>query len=134
MANEAVIVNLGPNGGNPIKFTVADGTNISKGTLLKLSGDRTVAASAANSDVFAGIAAADKEANDGATKLSAYTEGIFDLVACTAGVTLGGIVSISLANIIKQATEAEMVTGDIVGKCIETASDGETVQVMLGVI
>ena len=132
MANEASIIEL--SGMNPIMFTCADGTNISKGCLLKLTSDpNTVAASAADSDVYAGVAVADKEANDGATTIAVHVPGqmnVFDMTACTAGITLGGIVSLSGANIVKQATEAEMVTGDIVGKCMETAGDSEVVRVI----
>jgi hypothetical protein len=134
MANEADIVSLGPNGGNPIKFTVANNINISKGTILQLLDERTASAASANSEVFAGIAAADKEANDGSTKLAAYTEGIFDLTGGAATITAGMLVSISLANLIKPATEAEVVTGDVIGKAYATSSAAEKIQVMVGQI
>jgi hypothetical protein len=136
MANEAVIVNLGPNGGNPIKFTVADDTNISKGALLGLVDPRTASGGVtlANSTPFAGIAAADKEANDGSTKLSAYTEGIFDLTCGPAVSPAGLLVSISLGNLVKPATEAEVVTGDVIGKTYETGTAAEKIQVMVGQI
>lgn len=131
MANEATIIEL--SGMNPINFTVADGTSISKGTLCKLSGDHTASASSA-ADVFAGIAAADKVANDGSTTLALYTPGqgnIFDLTNATSAITLGGICSLSGANLIKQALEAEMVTGAVVGKVLEAAATSEVVRVLV---
>jgi len=131
MANEATIIEL--SGMNPIMHTCADGTNISKGTLLKLTSDpNTVAASAADSDVYAGVAAADKEANDGATTIAVHVPGQMNVFDMTAGydVTLGALVSLSGANIIKPATEAEVVTGDVIGKCMETATTAEVVRVI----
>ena len=131
MANEATIIEL--SGLNPHNFTVADGTNISKGTLLKLSSDpNTASASAADSDVYAGVAAADKEANDGATTLAVHVPGqgnIFDMTCGGAGVTLGAMVSLSGANVIKNATEAEFPTGDVIGQALETGSAAEVIRV-----
>lgn len=133
MANEAVIVELGVDGGRPTRFTCADGAGISKGTLLKLADNRTASASAAR-DVFAGIAAADKVASDGATTISAYTKGIFDLTCnATDGITAGDWVGISGANLIYSQQNADVTTisGGLLGKALEDASAGEVIQVML---
>ena len=113
MANEAVIIELGPDGGRPIRRTVADGTSISKGTLLILSSDpNTATASAAGStgSVWAGIAAADKVASDGSTNLAAYTTGVFDLTNSTVALTLGSMVAISGANTLRAATSADFIS------------------------
>jgi len=135
MANEAEIIELGPNGGMPIRFTVADGTSISKGTLLKFADPRTASASSGDADVFAGIAAADKVANDGATSIAAYTEGIFDLTCITGSAplpTAGMQVVISGANLIKAAIAANLLTGAVIGKALETGATGEVIAVKLG--
>jgi hypothetical protein len=115
-----------------VRYTVADGTTISKGTILKLSGDNTAIASS-GADVFAGIAFMEKLANDGSTQITAALDGIWDISA-TAGtaITLGGIVSLSGANVVKQAVEAEMVTGAALGKALEAASAGEVIRVAVG--
>ena len=132
MANEAVILEL--SGQNPVNFTCIDNINISKGALLKLSGDYSVANSSA-AGVFAGIAAVDKVANSGETKIAAYVPGqgnIFDIAnASTGTITLGGIVTLSGANVVRQALEAEMVTGAVVGKALEAAAAGETIRVIV---
>ena len=132
MANEASIIEL--SGMNPINFTVADASNISKGALLKLSGDYTVVTSgAADNAPYAGIAAADKEASDGATTIAVHVPGqgnIFDIKNASGTITNGGIVSLSGTNLIKQAVEAETVTGAVVGKALESASASEVVRVI----
>lgn len=131
MASEAVIVQLNPNA-NPIEFTVASGVAIAKGTLLKLADPRTVSASAADSDVYGGVAAAAKADNDDATTLSAHVPGagnIFTMV-CGIGITAGAIVSLSGVNLIKPATSAEILTGDQVGKALETGAVSEAIEVL----
>ena len=133
MANEAVIIELGPNGGKPQRFTVANGTAITKGCLLQLSGDYTASASSGSGDVFAGIAAADKEASDGATEIAAYTEGIFDITnSAGAEITLGNIVTISGANFIRSAVAGDLLTGAVVGKALEAGSPSEVIRVDIG--
>jgi len=79
MANEAtLVIETAP----PIAFTCADGTGIEKGTFLTLSDPMTVAATGANANaVVIGIAAAEKIANDGNTKIPVYLEGIFKVLA-----------------------------------------------------
>lgn len=135
MADEAVIIELLGNQGNVVDFTVADGVSISKGTILRLTDPRTASASTAAGEAFAGIAASDKIANDGSTNLGAYTYGIFDLKVSGASVVAGEAVIISGANLIAEAAAANLLTGDTVGKALETAAGGtaETIEVLVGV-
>ena len=129
MANEAILKNRVH---DPIDFIVADGAGIEKGTICKLSDPRTAAASSAN-DVFAGIAASEKIASDGRTRLALFRSGVFDLTACAAaaGITAGSQVSLSGANLIKPATAGELLTGAAFGVALETASANEVIEVLL---
>ncbi len=129
MANEAV---LKLKASTPIDFIVADGTGIEKGTICQLTDPRTASASD-GANVFAGVARREKIASDGRTRLSMIVGpgDIFDMKDAGDGITAGGLVSLSGANLIKQATEAEVVTGAAFGKALETASAGETIEVML---
>ena len=130
MANEAVLRNKFS---DPIDFTVADGTGIEKGTVLKLTDPRTASANDGTGDVFAGIAHREKIANDGRTRLSAFVDGIFDMtVNAGVGVTLGAQVATSGANLIRDATEAEIAAGKSIGKALETGAVDEVIQVMVG--
>lgn len=130
MANEALCIET------PTEFaryTVADGTGIAIGTLLKLGSDpNTAAASAADSDVFAGIAWEEKTASDGIVELTAALNGVWDITCGAEGVTLGALVSLSGANLIKDAVEAEFPTGDVIGKALETGSGAEVIRVRVG--
>ena len=134
MANEAVPVELGVNGGNPVDFTVASGAAIDQYTILKLADPRTAAASS-STDVFAGIAAAAKKSDDYSTNLSAYTSGIFKLTAAPgATITAGGGVVLSGANLIKQGVAGDLLTGATFGKAMESIASATTGEVMVGTI
>ena len=132
MANEAIIVQLLGNGGDPIEVTVADGAGIVKGTLMKIADPRTGSATSADGDKFIGIAAAEKVANDGSTTLSVYTHGIFDLKDSGAGITAGTYVKMNGANLIATADEAgAQDLSEIVGLALETAGAAEVIEVLI---
>ena len=126
MANEAVIVDLGPNGGAPYQYTVAEGTTIEKGTLLKFSDPRTAAAADARFNNFAGIAAAEKVGSDGSTTLAVYTEGIFDLYAGGEQITAGQPVILSGTNniIVSGASLTAASGAQVIGIALESAAGG----------
>ena|SRR3990167_6377954 len=133
MANEAVPIIA------PTKFsqvTVADGTAITKYTLLKLATDpNTAIASSGTGDVFAGILMHDKTISDGSTTATAALDGEWDLTFnAGAGGTLGAMLVLSGANLVRAAVAGELLTGAIVGKLLETASASEVVRVRLGAI
>ncbi|MAF42681.1 MAG: hypothetical protein CMI54_00740 [Parcubacteria group bacterium] len=131
MANEAVIIQLLGNGGDPIRFTVADGAGIEKGTIMKISGDNTAAASTADGDLLVGIAAAEKVASDGSTTLAVYTNGIFDLtVDGTNTATLGYPQKADGTNLISDADDdtAEGMM-EVIGYAMEAGSTNEVIAV-----
>ena len=74
MANEWTLVTRTE---DPVDYTVADGTGIEKGTLLKLTTSGTAIISTCSGDVCVGIAAREKIASDGRTQLAVFKKGIF---------------------------------------------------------
>lgn len=130
MANEAVIIELTNNGGNVVRYTVADGTSISKGTLCKLTDPNTASASTAKTDVWAGIAVADKVANDGSTTLGFYKAGCFDL-KCGDAVTAGTMLALSGGNIVRLGVALDLISGCNLGYAEEDASSNEVIRVRL---
>lgn len=141
MADEAVVIELLGNRGNPLRFTVPNGTAVSAGTLMVLVDPRTAIKSTyqatAPDQRFAGIAAADKEANDGATTLALYTTGIFDITATTGGaaISAGDLVVLSGANLVVAAPDqTTILSGRVVGKAMEdvAANTAEVIVVAVG--
>ena len=134
MANEAVIIAQNPNA-NPISFTVNDNAAYEKGTLLWLSGARSISGASTTGAPFAGITAAEKEADDGATTVGLWVPGqnnIFDLHAVTA-VTAGEAVMISGQNMVRSLIDVTTAIsgGYIVGKALEEATAGEVINVLV---
>lgn len=132
MVNEAIIIELFK-GGRPIRYTCADGTAIAKGTMLQISGDRTVSAHSALNQPIAGIASSEKVINDGSTHISAYTNGIFDLKATASGITpLGNICAASAnANQIVAADGDDLIQSSEIGQCLEAHGNSEVAAVRI---
>ena len=130
MVNEAVIIELLGNKGDPIQYNCVDGDSFPKGTILKLSDNREVDLSSADAEICAGICAAEKVANDGATTVSVYTNGIFDLLS-TGVIGVGVPVTIGGANTIKAAAAGEGETGDICGYALAAFGGAETQSVRI---
>lgn len=129
MADEAVCIET------PTRFkrvTVADGTGLAIGTVMKYADPNTAAATSASSDTFAGILWEEKTASDGIVEVTLALNGVWDMKDSGSGVTVGNIVSTGGANTIKTCTEAEVVTGDAIGKAEETASASEVIRVRVG--
>ena len=132
MANEAVVIELyGENsGGAQRRFTCASGVKISKGTILALTDPRTAAALTTPSDIFAGIASMDKEADDLSTSISAWENGIFDMTASGA-IAIGQKVFAAGANQVYSsfALASDSSFAIMVGVALEAATDGEVINV-----
>lgn len=130
MANEAVLVFETE---KPIPFTCADGAGIEKGALLTLSDPFTVATSSADNQVFVGIAAEEKIANDGKVKIGVYMRGIFKLVVDAGDTTtVGQDCVLRAANAIGIYDTLDDEKGLVVGMALETGAAGETVLVAVG--
>ena len=129
MANEAVIIELF-NGGRPMRYTVADGTGIEKGTIMELSGDKTIQANQTDNTPCVGIAAHEKVASDGSTTLAVYTDGIFDCLTDAGSDALGVAMSSSAtANTLQTADAADLLNWAVLGNILEAAGNAEVVAV-----
>jgi len=133
MANEAVIISLLGNGGDPMDIVVSNTTAITKGTLMYLSGDGNVcSASSADGQIFVGILTADKVASDGQTHMSVYTNCVADIKDSGAGMTLGDLCKLNGANLVATADEAGALgEREVVGLVLETTTASEVVAVRI---
>ena len=127
MADEAIIVELLGNKGDPIRYTVADGTGIAKGSLMELTTPRTVIQSTAVDRPLVGIAAQEKVANDGQTSIAVYTNGIFQMKCVTTQLEIGDYCSASATdNNVTLSTTLDIEKGWAVGYALETVAPGAT--------
>lgn len=128
MVNEIKKVELTDSTGFPRSFTCADNVDIVKGTLLKLSDPRTVSASDGVNDALAGIASMDKDSDDTSTRITVWTDGVFDAKA-SGSITAGKpVVSAGVDNLIQEGDASDMGS-EILGYALETAENGETINV-----
>lgn len=115
------------------RYTVADGTGIAKGTLLKLTSPNTAAAASADDDICAGIAMFEKVASDGSTEITAALDGVWGISCSAAGITVGNQVSISGADEVKIFTTLDHEVGRILGRALQTTAGGEVIKVRLNI-
>jgi len=119
----------------PVPFTVADGAGIEKGSVMEISDPNTVAVTNGDDDKIIGIAAEEKIASDGKTKLGVYMRGIFRGYAGAAGVTVGrAIISDTATGAANELVVADANSEGIIGTALETATDGQTFLFLLNPI
>jgi len=110
-----------------VPMTVADDTGIEKGAVLILSDPNTAATTTGDADPCAGIAKNEKIASDGNVKLAVYKRGIFRGYAGAAGVTAGmAIITDTATGAANELVVADVNSEHIVGRALETATDGQT--------
>lgn len=110
----------------PIPFTVADGTGIAKGALLKLTDPMTAIIHSGDEDDFAGIAKTEKVASNGQTKLAVYRGGIFKVYA-SGTIAIGDALALSETVNFVKAADATCVNSKILGVSLEAATNGHTI-------
>ena len=111
----------------PIPFTVADGTGINKGAILKIADPNTVSVAGTDNDPVIGVAAEEKIASDGKVKLGVYLRGVFKGTCGAAGVTAGDYIIIdSSTGDDNEIVVADATSATVLGMALETATDLQT--------
>lgn len=133
MAREAIKVELNGqnNSGDIRRYACVNDTAITKGTLLKILDPRTASYAIGTAEAFAGIASMDKEASDGSTTISAWTNGVFELTASGAIGVGKKVVMAAPGNFVKEAGVLDLASSFacVVGVALEEAADLEVINV-----
>lgn len=131
MANEVAVLMVETS--LPIMMNVADALAVPKGSILNLSAAGLVVTIAdTNEDIFGGIAAEEKIANDGKLQIAVYRDGIFKCVAGAGDVTLGTPCGIVALNAFTTTTDGDDLKGCNFGISLEAAADTEFFLLDLG--
>ena len=130
MANEWTKIELygANNDGEVRRYTIADGTSVSKGQLLQLTDPRTVTAKGNAVAPCAGVASEDHKAGLGVTTIGAWTNGIFSVQASDA-IAVGEALTGVADNEVHTITVASGAA--ILGYALEAIADGTTGTVRL---
>lgn len=128
MANEATLrIETEP----AIMFNCADDTEIEKGAVLKLTDNMTAELSDGDSDNVAGVAATDKVADNGITKIGVYRRGVF-LMNAEGSISVGDpVVTAASTGEENQVMAASTDDESYLGIAMEDASDGDNLLVEL---
>lgn len=105
----------------------AIGGAIAKNAILKLTDGNVAADSAADNDVFGGIALEEVTAADytaGITQVSVAMGGKWSMASTAAAITAGALVSLGGAGVVVTADAAAVLAGQVVGKCTNTVGGG----------
>ena len=127
MADEARKITLRGNQGDPTEYTIAAGSVIPKFSLMYLSSSpQTMSISSADGQTFVGIAMTESTATDTFTKMSVWTNGIFDIKTKGGGqMVLAQTVKIDGVNLVDVQNETSIVKlGECVGTALETVGAG----------
>ena len=121
MANEATVITLLGNKGDPVEYTIAAGAVIPKGSIMKLdSSPQTMAIATADGDYIVGVAAEESVATSTFTKLAVLTHGVFDMYSTT-GMILSRYQKIEGTNAITDADDSTVEgLSEVVGLSLET--------------
>lgn len=129
MANEAVIVYKES---FPINFICSGAVAITKGTICKMADPMTASASTAASDTIAGIAFADKIANDGVTEIGIIRDGVAKCYL-SGSCTIGDLLSTSAtANFLMLATQITSGSKSI-GTALQSGTTGQQILVDINI-
>ena len=134
MGEEATIVDVIGNGGDPVEYTCLDNTSIAKGTLMELEDPRTVKKISAVDKPLVGIAAHEKVADDGATTISVITNAIVRVKVKGGGnaATIGDHVSAaSDLNTVEVSLTLDIEKGWDLGMSLENGAAGDTILVRM---
>ena len=114
----------------PVPFTVADAAAIEKGDFLQLADNATVSLTSAADQKVIGIAAEEKIANDGKTKIAVYLGGIFRVEAGNT-CTVGYEAVMFAKNEVEDYDTLDAEVGKKVGRFLESGANGEFVLMAL---
>jgi len=134
MANEWTKVELygANNDGDVRRYTIADGTSVSKGQLLELTDPRTAVAMTARGQMVAGVASEEHLASVGITSISCWTNGVF-LATASGSIAVGSaLIAGTAGNAVSSGAISTVASGAVVlGYCLNAPADNGTAQVRL---
>ncbi len=131
MVNEALIITLLGNQGDPVECDILDNIAIPKGTVMELEDDLICKKVSGAGVAMLGVSAVEKKADDGVTKLAVITNAIVKLhtLASSGNAVLGEYLrSAGSNNHLDQATTLDHETGKAIFKALETvAADADVI-------
>lgn len=109
-----------------VPMTIADGTGVEKGSMMKMTDPDTVVLSDGDVDIVGGVLKVEKVANSGITRAAVYRGGVFKATA-SGSITVGDqLITASSSGGANILATAAVNSENLVGTSKETVADGET--------
>ena len=109
-----------------VPMTIADGTGVEKGSMMKMTDPDTVVLSDGDADIVGGVLKVEKVANSGITRAAVYRGGVFKATA-SGSITVGDqLITASSSGGANILATAAVNSENLVGTSKETVADGET--------
>jgi hypothetical protein len=122
MANEAEIITLLGNKGDPVEYTIAAGSVIPKGSIMNINSSPKTATIATADELIAGIASIESCAIDTFTKLPCITHCVAR-ISSTTGFTFGIPLKLEGTNLAVAAdNDGQAQKGEVLGMSLKTAA------------
>ena len=118
-----------------LEVTMVDGssgTDIEKGTILKLSDPNLAAAGSSDNDIFAGVLLEENVGADGQTRYAVSRHGVWDMKATGASITTGKIVMMKGANLVAETDALVTEQGQNIGMALQDAANDEVIEILVG--
>ena len=133
MANEAVLIQ--DLEFRHLEITMADGSagsDVEKGTVLKLADQNFGAAGSSDNDIFHGILLVENIGGDGQTRYAVSRKGVWDMKATSSSITAGKVVMMKGANLVAETDAAVTEQGQNIGMALQTAANDEVIEILVG--
>ena len=109
-----------------VPMTIADGTGVEKGSMMKMTDPDTVVLSDGDVDIVGGVLKVEKVANSGITRAAVYRGGVFKATA-SGSITVGDqLITASSSGGANILATAAVNSENLIGTSKETVADGET--------
>jgi len=126
--------------GEPVRYTIADGAAVSRGTPCQLLDPRTASCGCLASAPLAGVAMEDHKPNKGILSISLWTNGVFDALCSGAISTVGEPYKMSKEGYIKAVSSTDIASaatiasyGVVLFRAFEIGADNERINVRLNI-
>lgn len=128
MTNEVTVTTLLGNKGDPVEYTIAEGslgTNIPKGSVMNINSSPATITVGAADELVAGVLEVEHKGGTGVTKVSVLTHFVGEITAGTGATTFGQPQKLSGENLFIDADD-DTIENKMEAACLslETVADG----------
>lgn len=134
MTNEAILVqDLEFRHLQVVMADGSSGSDVEKGTILKMADANLAAAGSSDGDFFHGVLLTENVGGDGTTRYAVSRYGVWAMKLTAATVSAGEPVKMAGTNLIAKADDDTIANkGEIVGLALQDGANNEVIEILVG--